>query len=131
MCIHSLTPSHLLPNDFNYCYCIFKIFLSSPDLFLELQVPAFDLFWTPVITSQALNGQNSFLFLSKSSICLPFHFPLLGQWHRHPHCLSQEPRSYCRFVPPGPYALHLVKHQGLFILFFNLSHFFVLRKMLL
>lgn len=47
------------------------------------------------------------------------------------HCLSQEPRSSHRFIPPGPYALHLVKHQGLFILFFNLSHFFVLPKTLL
>ena len=65
VCIYSLMPSHLLPNDFNYCYCIIKIFLSSPDLFLELQVPAFDLSWTPVSTSQALNGQNSFLFLSQ------------------------------------------------------------------
>lgn len=71
VCIYSLMPSHLLPNDFNYCYCIIKIFLSSPDLFLELQVPAFDLSWTPVSTSQALNGQNSFLFLSQVIYLLP------------------------------------------------------------
>lgn len=78
-----------------------------------------------------LMARTHFYFFLKSSICFPFLFPLLGQWRCLPHCLSQEPRSRCRFIPPGPHALRLVKHQGLFILSFNFSHFFVLPRTLL
>lgn len=78
-----------------------------------------------------LMARTHFYFFLKSSICFPFLFPLLGQWRCLPHCLSQEPRSRCRFIPPGPHALRLVKHQGLFIFSFTFSHFFVLPRTLL
>ena len=130
VCIYSLMPSHLLPNDFNYCYCIIKIFPAQTS-FLNSRSLLLTYLGHQSAHLKLLMARTQFYFFLKSSVCFPFLLPLPGQWRCLPHCLTQEPRSHCRFIPPGPYALHLVKHQGLFILSFNFSHFFVLPKTLL